>query len=63
MSTRTLYAAILALCALALASASPGFTDAADFGFSPDASGIDNARALQRAVDVTGTVIVSRPGT
>jgi hypothetical protein len=40
-----------------------GFTDAVDFGFSPEASGLDNARALQRAVDQTGTIVVSRPGT
>ena len=40
-----------------------GFADAADFGFSPEASGMDNAVALQRAVDQGGTVVVSRPGT
>ncbi len=40
-----------------------GFTDAAGFGFSPEASGIENTKALQRAVDQTGTIIVSRPGT
>lgn len=39
-----------------------GFVDAADFGFSPEASGIENARALQCAVDRGGTIIVSRPG-
>lgn len=39
-----------------------GFTDAAGFGFSPQATGLENMRALQRAVDRTGTVIVSRPG-
>lgn len=39
-----------------------GFTDAADFGFSPEASGIANMRALQQAVDQTGTILVSRPG-
>ena len=38
------------------------FIDAADFGFSPDASGIENALALQKAIDHTGTVIVSQPG-
>ena len=41
----------------------PGFVDAAQFGFSPMASGIENTAALQRAVDRTGTIIVSRPGT
>lgn len=40
-----------------------GFVNAADFGFKPDASGIENAIALQRAIDKTGTVIVSQPGT
>ena len=40
-----------------------GFTDAADFGFSPAATGIENAKALQRAVDQTGTIQVSKPGT
>ena len=40
-----------------------GFTDAAAFGFSPVASGLENTRALQRAVDQGGTVVVSRPGT
>lgn len=40
-----------------------GFTDAATFGFSPAASGRDNAAALQRAVDQGGTIVVGRPGT
>jgi hypothetical protein len=40
-----------------------GFTNAAAFGFSPEASGPDNTKALQRAVDQTGTILVSRPGT
>jgi len=39
-----------------------GFTDAASFGFSPDASGGENTKSLQRAVDAGGTVIVSQPG-
>lgn len=39
------------------------FVDASRFGFSPAASGIDNTRALQRAVDQTGTIVVSQPGT
>ena len=38
-------------------------SDAADFGFSPEASGIENAKALQHAVDQGGTIRVSRPGT
>lgn len=40
-----------------------GFTDAAQFGFSPGASGVENAKALQKAVDGAGTVTVSRSGT
>jgi hypothetical protein len=40
-----------------------GFVKAADFGFSPEASGIENAQALQHAVDQTGTIIVNKPGT
>ncbi|MBP1677870.1 MAG: hypothetical protein H6Q20_2429 [Bacteroidetes bacterium] len=39
-----------------------GFTNAATFGFSPQASGIENMNALQKAVDKTGTIIVSTPG-
>lgn len=40
---------------------SPG-NDAAAFGFSPSASGSDNTRALQRAVDQGGTITVTTPG-
>ncbi len=36
--------------------------DAADYGFSPDATPLENTRALQRAVDRTGTIVASRPG-
>jgi hypothetical protein len=38
------------------------FADAADFGFSPEATGIENTRALQRAADRGGTLTVSRMG-
>ena len=48
---------------VSLNHAGSGFTNAVDFGFSPEASGIENANALQRAVDQTGTIIVSQPGT
>ena len=48
---------------VSLNHAESGFTNAVDFGFSPEASGIENANALQRAVDQTGTIIVSQPGT
>lgn len=37
-------------------------TDPATYGFSPNASGVDNTKALQRAVDQGGTIIVSQPG-
>jgi hypothetical protein len=40
-----------------------GFVDASHFGFSPEASGIENVTALQKAVDQTGTIVVSHPGT
>jgi hypothetical protein len=40
-----------------------GFTDAASFGFLPGATGTENTAALQRAVDRTGTIVISRPGT
>lgn len=39
------------------------FLNAADFGFLPNATGVENAVALQRALDVGGTIVVSRPGT
>ena len=41
---------------------SPGFTDAGLFGFSPQAKGADNTKALQSAVDRGGTITVSKPG-
>lgn len=53
---------ILLVCSLIIQANSSGFTDAADFGFSPDASGIENVKALQKAVDQRGTIIVSQPG-
>jgi len=43
-------------------SGGQGFTDAGTFGFSPAASGSENTRALQRAVDLGGTIVVRRPG-
>ncbi|RAV05550.1 hypothetical protein [Paenibacillus sp. YN15] len=39
-----------------------GWADAADFGFLPEATGLENARALQEALDRGGTVSVTRPG-
>ncbi len=40
-----------------------GFVNAADYGFSPEASGKENVVALQKAVDKGGTIVVSMPGT
>ncbi len=40
-----------------------GFINAADFGFLPTKSGIENTKALQQAVDQGGTIVVSQPGT
>ena len=40
-----------------------GFLNAGNFGFSPDASGIENTKALQLAVDHCGTIVISQPGT
>ena len=40
----------------------PGLVNADAFGFSQAASGLENASALQRAVDQGGTIVVSRPG-
>ncbi len=64
---KSILAAIFALVPLlALGGAEPavsrGFTNAADFGFSPEATGVENTRALQRAVDGAGTIVVGRPG-
>ena len=39
-----------------------GFTNAAEFGFSPAATGTENVAALQKAIDQGGTIIVSQPG-
>ncbi|HEY3333503.1 MAG TPA: hypothetical protein VGK19_25955 [Capsulimonadaceae bacterium] len=33
-----------------------------DYGFSPDATGVQNTRALQQALDIGGTVNVTQPG-
>lgn len=40
-----------------------GFTDAAAFGFSTSATGVENIKALQAAFDQGGTIVVSKPGT
>lgn len=38
------------------------FTNARTFGFSPDSSGIENTKALQKAIDKGGTIVISQPG-
>ncbi|WP_375444773.1 hypothetical protein [uncultured Fibrella sp.] len=39
------------------------FTDAADFGYSPTETGVNNVKALQAAVDKGGTITISKVGT
>jgi len=39
-----------------------GVTDASAYGFSPQASGVENTKALQSAVDQGGTIVVKQPG-
>ena len=39
-----------------------GFTDASEYGLSPGATGMENAAALQKALDKGGTIVVSEPG-
>jgi hypothetical protein len=60
----------LLACVLALAfrpsraaEPAPAQNDAAAFGFSPASSGVENTKALQRAVDRGGTIIIQQPGT
>jgi hypothetical protein len=55
--------ALFALAALLTPAVHSASLDAADFGFSTDATGVENTKALQRAVDKTGTIVVNRPGT
>jgi hypothetical protein len=59
---RLIFLALLIAVALPAQDAR-GFTDAGAFGFSPDATGVANMKALQQAVDRNGTIVVSRPGT
>jgi len=39
-----------------------GFANVADFGFSPDSSGLSNTRAFQLAADKEGTILITSPG-
>lgn len=53
---------IAILAAAALAGGWSFGKDAAEFGFSPDATGKENTAALQRAFDEGGTIEVTKPG-
>lgn len=60
--SKTVDSAILSKEACVTEFNAKGFTDASSYGFSPEASGITNAMALQKALDQTGTIIVNIPG-
>lgn len=62
MTQKLIVLSIFFLAMMPLQATEKGFTDAAEFGFSPDATGIENVKALQKALDQTGTIIVSQPG-
>lgn len=66
MGTRTDFGLLLVglfwLTTLCADAQNSGFVDAADFGFSPSASGISNVAAMQKALDQAGTIVVSHPG-
>ncbi len=51
---------ILLLCSVSCMVSA--MTDAKLVGFSTTASGIENMKALQKAVDQTGTILVTQPG-
>lgn len=40
-----------------------GAVDAVVYGFSPEASGVENTKALQKAVKQGGTILINQPGT
>ncbi|WP_195472269.1 hypothetical protein [Bacteroides xylanisolvens] len=44
------------------AATTDGVVDASAYGFSPDASGVENTKALQKAVEQGGTIRVNQPG-
>ncbi|MFC4222238.1 hypothetical protein [Flagellimonas marina] len=61
--SRTLVLTFILFSFLKSYSQGSGFTDAADYGFSPDATGIENVKSLQAALDQGGNIIVGQPGT
>ncbi|MEP0369096.1 MAG: hypothetical protein ABJN36_06305 [Cyclobacteriaceae bacterium] len=61
--TRTMLLAFILFSFLKSFAQGDDFTNAADYGFSPEATGIANVKALQKALDQGGNIIVSKPGT
>ncbi|MEP0366851.1 MAG: hypothetical protein ABJN36_11470 [Cyclobacteriaceae bacterium] len=61
--SRTLVLFVILFSCVTVYAQSSGFTNAADFGFSPKATGVENVKALQKALDQGGNIIVSQPGT
>ncbi|MFO7588724.1 MAG: hypothetical protein R6X22_11705, partial [Gemmatimonadota bacterium] len=59
---RILVLAVLSITFLNFVYGDNGFTDASDYGFSPGATGMKNVVALQKALDLGGTIVVSQPG-
>lgn len=53
---------VLTCCAWFSLAGSLWAVDAGTFGFSPEASGLANMKALQKAVDLGGTITVDKPG-
>ncbi|MEQ6118784.1 hypothetical protein [Reichenbachiella sp. MALMAid0571] len=60
---RTMLLAFILFSFLRSYAQGDSFTNAADYGFSPNATGVANAKALQKALDQGGSIIVSKPGT
>ncbi|WP_338357800.1 hypothetical protein [Yeosuana marina] len=60
--SRTLVLTFILFSFLKSYSQGLGFTNAADYGFSPQATGVENVEALQMALDQGGNIIVSQPG-
>jgi hypothetical protein len=53
----------LALPSAELLAKGGAHIDAADYGFLPTESGVNNQAALQRAVDQGGSIVINLPGT
>ncbi|WP_422351091.1 hypothetical protein [Flagellimonas sp.] len=61
--SRTLVLIFILFSFLKSYSQGSGITNASTFGFSPDATGIENVKSLQAALNQGGNIIVSKPGT